>query len=60
MFDKGYTGCNGRDDRRASGLGLYLCRRICENLGIDISISSTVGEGTAVRLDIGQYRMKKE
>ena len=34
--------------------------RICENLGIDISISSTVGEGTAVRLDLGQYRMKKE
>ena len=60
VFDKGYTGCNGRDDRRASGLGLYLCRRICENLGIDISISSTVGEGTAVRLDLGQYRLMKE
>lgn len=45
VFDKGYTGCNGRTDRRASGLGLYLCRRICQNLGIDISISSTVGEG---------------
>ena len=60
VFDKGYTGCNGRDDRRASGLGLYLCRRICENLGIDTSISSTVGEGTAVRLDLGQYRLKKE
>lgn len=60
VFDKGYTGCNGRDDRRASGLGLYLCRRICENLGIDISIFSTVGEGTAVRLDLGQYRLKKE
>lgn len=60
VFDKGYTGCNGRTDRRASGLGLYLCRRICQNLGIDISISSTVGEGTTVRLDLGQYRLKKE
>lgn len=60
VFDKGYTGCNGRTDRRASGLGLYLCRRICENLGIDISISSTVGEGTTVRLDLGQYKLGKE
>lgn len=60
VFDKGYTGCNGRTDRRASGLGLYLCRRICQNLGIDISISSTVGEGTTVRLDLGQYKLRKE
>lgn len=60
VFDKGYTGCNGRTDRRASGLGLYLCRRICRNLGIDISISSTVGEGTTVRLDLGQYKLGKE
>ena len=60
VFDKGYTGCNGRADRRASGLGLYLCRRICQNLGIDISISSTVGEGTTVRLNLGQYKLGKE
>ena len=60
VFDKGYTGCNGRADRRASGLGLYLCRRICQNLGIDISIFSTVGEGTTVRLDLGQYKLRKE
>lgn len=60
VFDKGYTGCNGRTDRRESGLGLYLCRRICQNLGIDISISSTVGEGTTVRLDLGQYKLGKE
>lgn len=60
VFDKGYTGCNGRTDRRASGLGLYLCRRICQNLGIDISISSTVGEGTTVSLDLGQYKLGKE
>ena len=60
VFDKGYTGCNGRTDRRASGLGLYLCRRICQNLGIDISISSTVGEGTTIRLDLGQYKLGKE
>ena len=33
VFERGYTGINGRVDPRASGLGLYLCRRICKNLG---------------------------
>lgn len=49
VFEKGYTGCNGRVDPGASGLGLYLCRRVCENLGIDISITSGT-EGTRVSL----------
>ena len=35
IFDKGYTGFNGRADRKASGIGLYLCRRICDNLGLE-------------------------
>ena len=33
IFEQGFTGVNGRRDRRASGIGLYLCRRICGNLG---------------------------
>ena len=32
IFEKGYTGQNGRADKRASGLGLYLCSRICRSL----------------------------
>ncbi len=51
IFDKGYTGCNGRADMKASGIGLYLCRRICASLGISISIESGTG-GTAVTLGL--------
>lgn len=52
IFEKGYTGYNGRNDKKASGLGLYLCRRICENLGYRIWVSSSVGEGTAIYIDL--------
>lgn len=51
IFEKGYTGRNGRVDKSASGIGLYLCRRICRNLGVEISAESTLGEGTEIRLD---------
>lgn len=53
IFEKGYTGYNGRDDKKASGIGLYLCRRICNNLGHTIWAESVPDEGTAVyiRLD---------
>lgn len=51
IFEKGYTGRNGRVDKSASGIGLYLCRRICRNLGIEISAQSKPGEGTEIQLD---------
>ncbi len=60
VFEKGYTGQNGRRDRRASGLGLYLCKRVCDNLGIAITLTSEVGQGTAVCLDLEQYPLKSE
>lgn len=50
IFEKGYTGKNGRRDKTASGIGLYLCRRICTNLGIELSAASTPGEGTEISL----------
>lgn len=50
LFELGFTGYNGRTDNRASGIGLYLCKRICDNLGIDLSVESTIGEGTTVKL----------
>lgn len=53
VFDKGFTGCNGRSDMKASGLGLYLCRRICRELGHSISAES--GEsGTTVSIDLSR------
>ena len=60
IFEKGYTGYNGRTDMHASGIGLYLCRRICENLSIAISAASKPGDGTTVMLDMSQYRMRAE
>ena len=60
VFEKGYTGCNGRADKRASGIGLYLCRRICAGLGIDLRITSEPNRGTTVLLDLAQYQLKKE
>ena len=53
LCEKGYTGRNGRRDKRASGIGLYLCRQICGRLGIGITIHSKVDAGTEVRLDLG-------
>lgn len=55
IFEKGYTGCNGRLDKSASGIGLYLCKRTCRKLGIDISVSSELNKGTLVMLNLSQY-----
>lgn len=48
VFDKSYTGYNGRIDKKSSGVGLYLCRKICDKLGHKITLSSVEGEGTSV------------
>ena len=60
IFEKGYTGYNGRSDRKASGIGLYLCKRICQNLGHSISAASVPGEGTVVRIDLYQKELETE
>ena len=60
VFEKGFTGCNGRTDKRATGIGLYLCRRILEKLGHTIAITSTVGEGTTVRIGLQQDALEVE
>lgn len=60
VFEKGYTGYNGRSDKKASGIGLYLCRRICENLGHKIQASSAVGAGTAIRICLDSADLETE
>lgn len=52
IFEQGFTGCNGRTDKKASGIGLYLCKRICDDLGCQISAASQPGEGTVIRLNL--------
>ena len=56
IFENGYTGCNVRRDRHASGPGLYLCRQICENSKHKISADSAVGKGTAVFMDASRRK----
>ena len=50
IFEKGFTGFNGRYEKKSSGLGLYLCKKTLEKLGHHIEISSTVGKGTRVEI----------
>lgn len=60
IFEKGFTGYTGHNNKNSSGLGLYLTKRICENLSIPIHISSEVGTGTCVELNLNQPSFKVE
>lgn len=60
IFENGYTGRNGRTDKKASGIGLYLCKRICANLDHTITAESTVDVGTAITIDLGQTKRRFE
>lgn len=59
IFEKGYTGYNGRGDQKASGLGLYLCRTICRKLGHSITAESAPDEGTAIRIGLSQRQVRE-
>lgn len=49
IFEKGFTGQNGRMVQQSTGIGLYLCKRLCAKLGIGIAAESS-GQGTAISL----------
>ena len=50
IFEKGFTGFNGRYEKKSSGLGLYLCKKTLDKLGHHIEISSKVVEGTRIEI----------
>lgn len=54
IFDKGYTGYNGHNIRHSSGIGLYICKKICNNLKIKIKVTSEYNSGTCVCLTFDQ------
>lgn len=56
LFDKGYTGLNGRLENNSSGLGLFMVKQILSELGHDIKIASVVGSGTTVTIDFKQTK----
>ncbi len=61
IFEKGFTGSNGRKRERSTGMGLYLCDRLCRKLGIVINVNSREGEGTSVSLEfpVSNYLLKE-
>ena len=58
IFEKGYTGRNGRTDKKATGIGLYLVKKIMDKLGHGIWIDSEVSKGTKVYLDLRQKKLE--
>lgn len=51
VFEKGFTGSNGRKMERSTGMGLYLCKKLCRKLGIEIYAESKEGQGTKMILE---------
>lgn len=60
VFERGYTGFNGRDDKRSTGIGLYLCREILDKLNHRIELESDIGKGTRVGLYLDSARVEIE
>jgi len=60
VFEKGFTGYNGRVFKTSTGIGLYLCKKILTKLSHQISIESEVGRGTKVRVDLTTEQMEVE
>ena len=50
IFDKGFTGKNGRINEKATGMGLYLCKLLCDKLNLDLRASSMEGVGTTIHI----------
>ena len=57
VFEKGFTGYNGREENRSTGIGLYLCGKIMKRLDHGIRIESELGKGTKVFLELERKKM---
>lgn len=60
VFERGFTGSVGRMDKRATGLGLYLCDTVARRLCHRLSIASRLGEGTCVSVHFGRQDVEVE
>ena len=58
VFERGFTGCNGRGEEKSTGIGLYLCAKIMKKLGHEISMESEPGKGTKVFLFLGRKNLE--
>lgn len=50
IFDKGFTGENGRKYKKSTGIGLYLCRKLCDKMNMEISAASNLQCGTTIKI----------
>ena len=60
IFEKGFTGYNGREDKKSTGLGLYLCRLTADRLSHRIWAESEVGKGSVFSVELKRYELKAE
>lgn len=60
IFDKGFTGTNGRNQKKSTGIGLYLCKRLCEELGMEIKADSKENEFTEISIIIPRNKKINE
>lgn len=60
VFEKGFTGYNGRTDKKSTGIGLYLCKRILTRLSHTIVVESAVGRGTKVKIAFDEANILAE
>ncbi len=60
VFERGFTGRNGRIDKKATGLGLYLCDTVSRKLCHKLTIASTPGQGTCVSIHFGRQNVQVE
>ncbi len=59
VFDKGFTGENGRKFGKSTGIGLYLCKKLCRKLGLGINIESKENQGTKINIifPLGEFNL---
>lgn len=60
IFEKGYTGENGRLGKKSTGIGLYLSQMAAKKLGHTISVESIPGEGSSFKIDLSSYALQVE
>lgn len=60
IFERGFTGYNGRSDKKSTGLGLYLCKKAAGRLSHKISVQSKPGAGTVVSIDLDTKMLRTE
>lgn len=60
IMEKGYTGYSGRIDKRSTGIGLYLCKKVMDKLHHQLRIDSEDGKGTKVVLDLRRTQLDLE